>query len=256
LATEGFITINIDFEYNGIISENPVEFDSDRFSMNTVSREFENASSILELLNSLHNAEKNNLIFNNYSSYSVELKELQEFKTDILQRWNGEINLVGHSRGGGIALLAANRYNFVKKIALLAPIGYFDRYTDRLKAKWRNDKWLEFNDIMSKQQLRINASYIDDLDENKSEYDLLKIAENLSNPILIIHGENDLSVPVSESKELYNSFKKIEQNIRTNRNFVLLKKANHLFNINHPFEKSNSYLDEVCDLLNNFLKEK
>lgn len=254
-ASAGFISLNLDFEFNGLLSENPVQFDIEKFAENNVSKELENINFLLSLLNELHSAKTlQQVFFKNFAS--IENSDDFDILYKILkQKWNGKVSLVGHSRGGGISILAARENKIVEKIGLLAPIGYFDRYTPRLKAKWKDEGYLEFNDSMSKQMLKISADYIHDLEQNKDRFNIIELAETLANPVFIIHGENDLSVPLSEVEDLVNSLKKNEINQFTSRNFVIIKKANHLFNINHPFEKSNSYLEEVCDLLISFLKE-
>lgn len=254
-ASAGLISLNLDFEFNGILTENPVQFDIEKFAMNNVSKELENINFLLSLLNELHSAKSlQQDFFKNFAS--IENSDDFEILNKILeQKWNGKVSLVGHSRGGGISILAARDNNIVDKIGLLAPIAHFDRYTPRLKAKWIDEGYLEFNDSMSKQTLKMNSDYVLDLEQNKDRFNLIKFAETLANPVFIIHGENDVSVPLSEVEDLVNSLKKNEINQFTSRNFVIIKKANHLFNINHPFEKSNPYLDEVCDLLISFLKE-
>ncbi|OGU56077.1 MAG: hypothetical protein A2X64_05295 [Ignavibacteria bacterium GWF2_33_9] len=234
VAENSFISINLDFELNGIINENLVEFDTELFAENTVSRELQNAIDLISLIRNGAN------------------KELNFF---LSEKWNGDIHLLGHSRGGGIAILAANQLNGISKIGLLAPIGYFDRYTQRLKKQWMDNGFLEFKDLMSKQMLRMNSSYLIDLENHKDDFNILEIAPKLRNKVQIIHGEMDLSVPLKEVNELYKSFlKNIDYNSKTNCNFVLLQKANHLFNVQHPFESSNSILEDVCNLLVNFLK--
>jgi pimeloyl-ACP methyl ester carboxylesterase len=256
LANKGFPVINLDFELNGITSINPVQFDVEKFAENTVSNELKNASELINLLNKLHNDYDLSHKKTGDEEYYINDYQIAKLAKIIKPKWDGRINLAGHSRGAGISILCADRFDSIHTLALLAPIAHFDRYTNRLKAKWLTDGKLEFKDMMSNQILKMNSNYIADIEENKEEFNLLKTAEKLMNSVLIVHGTNDVSVPLSEPTELYNSFKKMEQNSATIRNFVLLQKANHLFNINHPFEKSNSYLDEVCDLLVNFFDEK
>lgn len=252
LAENGYLVINLDFEYNGIISENPINYDVDKFSKNTVSKELENASKIIELSNRLHNIDSHSKnIFEDIKGNSlINLKEVFD------DYWNGEINLIGHSRGSAVALLSALRYNEIKKIALLAPIGTFERFSARIIKKWKDEGFLEFNDSKSNQKLKMGMDYLDDIERNRDNFDLMNAAKKIENPVIIIYGSNDLSVSEKEVRELYESLTEKEQNFRTYRNFVFLEKANHLFNINHPFDGSNSYLDKVCDLLVTFLDEK
>jgi dienelactone hydrolase len=106
---------------------------------------------------------------------------------------------------------------------------------------------------MSKQILRMDADYVKDVIAKKEEYDLIKIIAKLPKKILILHGENDLSVPLEEVGKLVDSYTLNPISDEVQPYFVLLSKANHIFNVNHPFESSNQYLDKVCENLIDFL---
>lgn len=231
LANDNIITINLDFTLNGVISENPVVFDIERFARNTITQELDDARKLIKTLNN-----------------SKNIPQLKE----VLKDWNGEVILMGHSRGGGISMLLADEIK-TSKLILLGTISTFDRYTSRLKQEWLSKGYLEFNDIMNKQLLRMNSTYLIDLEENKEKFDLYKIARHLEIPVLFIHGENDISERAEKAKEIY---KIIQNNQKSNCNFVLLQKANHLFNVTHPFENTNLFLEEALNNIKNFLKNE
>lgn len=233
VAEMGLISINFDFSLNGIISENPIQFDVEQFAKNTISQEINDIDLLFSILQ-------------NKTLWSEDLKK-------SLENWNGKIILCGHSRGAGIAIITSSKYIEINKLVLLSPISNFNRYTPRLIQKWIDDGFLEFNDPSSGQKLRMNSDYIKDLLNNRFKFDLTKIIEILDLPVLIIHGDNDLSTPLKEGKELFENYQKNMENKNNRCNFVIINKASHLFNCNHPFKESNQYLDEAFQNIKDFI---
>ena len=233
LAYNGIITLNLDFSSNGVISENPILYDTDTFANNTISKEVQDVDLLLSIL--LNDSKENRAL------------------GQSLKNWNGQIYLCGHSRGAGIAIIAADKYREIQKVVLLSAISDFNRYTPRLINKWIEGGFLEFNDPQSNQKLRMNSTYILDLIENQEKYNLKKIMQRLDKPTILITAENDLTTPIRESNELIENYKKNQNNKKNHCNFVLIKKANHLFNCTHPFNGTNAYLDEVLQNVKEFL---
>ncbi len=233
VAESGNISINLDFSHNGIISENPIHFDVEEFAKNTVSQEIEDVDAFISLLN-------------NPSLWNEDLK-------NGLESWDGKIILCGHSRGAGVGIVTATKHILVERLILLAPVSDFNRYTPRMINSWIDRGFMEFNDPSSGQKLKVDAEYIKDLLDNSNKYDLTKVMHVLDLPTLIIHGDNDLSTSLREGKELFENYQKNKENKRNPCNFVIIKKANHLFNSFHPFKESNQYLDEVIDNIKDFI---
>ena len=66
-----------------------------------------------------------------------------------------------------------------------------------------------------------------------------KAVKGLDKPLLILHGTEDLTVPISEGEQIYNwSDKSITE-------FEKLATCGHTFDIVHPFEGSNKKFDLV-----------
>ncbi len=227
------IVINLDFSLNGILSEHPLRIDVDSFAKNTVSQEIQDGQFLINLLQD-----------NNCQSH-----EMQE----ILKNWNGKIILSGHSRGAGIALILANQNKLVEKVALIAPIANFNRYRDRFIKEWIQAGKIEFYDSQSQQTLRMDASYVQDIVANPTNYNLKSAAFSLGKDLLILQGENDYTVKQEEAYQIYKSFKENTENSQFACNFVLIEKANHLLNCSHPFESSNKYIEQAISEIIQFL---
>jgi pimeloyl-ACP methyl ester carboxylesterase len=80
---------------------------------------------------------------------------------------------------------------------------------------------------------------LDDFEQNKDRFNLLNCISKINLPILIVHGDQDLTVPLSEAYQL---------NEASNKNFtelVVIPSAGHTFNIVHPYTGSNPQFEQV-----------
>ena len=65
--------------------------------------------------------------------------------------------------------------------------------------------------------------------------------KELKKPLLIVHGEQDLAVPVKEAENLYGlSDKELTE-------LYLVPAAGHTFNIKHPFEGTNEKFESILE---------
>ena len=214
LSNKGFFVCAFNFSHNGI-GDNPIEFtEGEKFAKNT---------------------------------FSLEIAELSELIDAYLNGFWGKIEgskigLIGHSRGGGIALLTAFQKKIVNAVAVWASVSDFDRYSMRQKEQWRKKGYFEVINSRTKQIMRLNLSLLEDLEKNRSSLlNIEKSVSNLNRALLIIHGEQDLSVPVKEGERLYNI---------SNKNLTELIKipaTGHTFDIVHPYKGSNPKFDKVLN---------
>jgi pimeloyl-ACP methyl ester carboxylesterase len=117
----------------------------------------------------------------------------------------GPIGLVGHSRGGGVALLAAAGERFRGRVGALvtwAAIADADRFTPEQKAAWRRDGELPVVNARTGQRLALGLDGLRDLEANRAALDLAAAAGRRTAPWLIVHGEADETVPVAEAHRL------------------------------------------------------
>ncbi len=212
LSGEGYPVIRFNFSHNGI-GANSLDFtELDKFAKN---------------------------------SYSLEVAEL----TELIQAYEsgffgtavfGKIFLVGHSRGGAIALLTAGKFALVKGCVLWAPISTVDRYSERQKTDWIKKGYLEVLNTRTQQRMRLNKSFLEDIEMNKTtSLNILQKSSELNKPVLIIHGQQDLAVPPDEGEKLANSIG------NTFSDFIKIEKTGHTFDITHPFEKCSISFDIV-----------
>jgi dienelactone hydrolase len=160
------------------------------------------------------------------------------------------IGLVGHSRGGGLAVLGAARDPRVRVLVTWAAVAGFLRYTSGEMARWRRDGRFEVVNSRTGQVLPIGLPLLEDLVTNAAgALDVLAAAGRISVPWLIAHGRSDESVPVDEAERLARA----SGSPRTE--LALLEDAGHTFGARHPWAGSTPALDELLRRTTRFLGE-
>ena len=218
-ANKGFFVITFNFSHNGV-GENKTEFtELEKFAKNTFSREI------------------------------IELNEIiSAFRNDYFEvKGNTTLGLIGHSRGGAIALLTASKRNDVDAIVTWAAISKIDRYSKRQNQEWRKKGFFEILNTRTNQMMRLDVGLLDDIEKNSnSTLNVEKALENLNCPLLIAHGEQDLAVPISEAEQLYNWSDK------SRTEFYKLFSTGHTFDIVHPFNGTSEKFEKLLDKTTNF----
>ncbi len=213
-ASKGFFVLIFNFSHNGI-GEGKTEFtELDKFAQNTFSLELEELNEIIDA----------------YSGNFFKGKS------------NFKVGIAGHSRGGATSLLVSSYRKEIGAVVLWASISNFDRYTNRQKNEWRKKGVFEVLNTRTNQMMKLNVSLLEDIEKNKNGLlNLEQAAKNLNKPMLILHGEQDLAVPLKEAEQIYNwSNKEITEIIKVNA-------TGHTFGAVHPFDKSNPKLDFTLD---------
>ena len=220
-AEKGFFVLTFNFSHNGV-GDNIREFtELDKFAKNT---------------------------------FSIELAELNEVIDAYLNDFFGarsrrKIGMVGHSRGGGDSLIVSSKRNEISAVVLWAAVANFNRYSERQANEWRKNGFFEVLNTRTNQMMRLNVSLLEDIEKNKDDLlNLEKSAKNLNKPLLIVHGEQDLSVPLKEGEQIFNWSNKEKTE------FFRIKATGHTFDITHPFEGSNPKFDSVLEKTLNFFK--
>ncbi len=213
----GFGFCKFNFSHNGGMVENGIDFpDLDAFAENNYSKEVNDVQHVLNWL---------------------------EEELNVLP----EIHLLGHSRGGGIALLSAKDPRIASVITLSAICSVEQRFSDeQMMADWKEKGIRYVTNQRTKQQMPHNYSQAEDFLANRESLDIEKTCRNLQKPIMVIHGDKDTSVSIEEGK-------KIAQ--WTNTELCVIEDADHVFGASQPWEKDKlpEKLKEVCRKILGFL---
>jgi pimeloyl-ACP methyl ester carboxylesterase len=159
-------------------------------------------------------------------TYSVQVDDLLDVVLWCQARVDLPTFLVGHSRGGGVALLAAERVDHLCGVATWNAISRVDRWNDDIKAQWRRDGFQDVINARTKQVMRMSTRMLDDYDANRERLDILGAVVKLDVPLLVVSGGKDESVPSGESREI--------AAYARDAALVTIETATHTFNAIHP----------------------
>jgi alpha-beta hydrolase superfamily lysophospholipase len=159
------------------------------------------------------------------------------------QKWyDDKFFLVGHSMGSYcIAKYAAQNKN-VKSLILFSPkvLGEIFEKTDEMKImieEWKEKGFIEWESHSSPGVIkRKGYKYFED----GINHNLLKIAENIKCPVLIISGEEDEVIPIEQQKMLFDK-------ITSKKEIYIFKNGDH-----NLIGKENS--EELYNIINNWIK--
>jgi pimeloyl-ACP methyl ester carboxylesterase len=224
IASAGFCFIKFNFSHNGGTMENPIDFpDLEAFGNNNYTTELEDLNDVIDWVESYFH---NNLQVN-----------------------TNQICLIGHSRGGGIALLKASEDKRITKLVTLASVSDFGRRTATISdlKEWKEERVKYVLNGRTKQQMPHYYQFYENFKANEERLHIESAIKRIEIPMLIIHGDADTSVSINEAKELHqwNQSSQLE----------IIEGADHVFNTNHPWEKSklSSELKSVVKSAINFM---
>ena len=213
----GFLKYNV--SHNGGTTQNPIDFpDLDAFRKNSYPKELADLNSILELIRH-------------------EFSELPQ------------LFLIGHSRGGGIALLQSTNPN-ISKIASWAGISYIKERSPigEEREEWKRTGVYYRENGRTKQKMPHDYSQFEELLANEEGMDIEAFCRQSIVPTLVIHGSDDTSVHFNEGESIA-SWLKTE--------ITIIEGANHTFGSSQPWlEKSlPTHLQMVCEKTIHFFNQ-
>jgi uncharacterized protein len=183
------------------------------------------------------------------NSYSKEMEDVT-IMIDLIQTQipvGTELILSDHSRGGGDVLLASN-HPAISKIVTLAAISSVEkRFSDtKMMADWKEQGVRYVTNQRTKQNLPHSYSQVEDFLANKEKLSIEKACKNLQKPLLIIHGDQDVSVPIEEAYDISKW---------TNTSLKIIKNTDHVFGSTYPWnsKKLPQKLEEICNEIEKFI---
>lgn len=224
-AEAGFVFLKFNFSHNGGTFENPIDFpDLEAFGNDNYSKQMQDLENVI--------------------SFSLDNKD------QMPQINPNDISLIGHSRGGGIACLMANENDNISKLITWAGVSdYKSRFPNGEKLEqWKNDGVYYIKNGRTKQDMPHYIQFYEDFSANENRFNIKNSVENLEKPYLILHGEEDETVPIEEAKKLNSWCKHSEMK--------LIPNATHTFNTKQPWKKDvlSEELKKTADLSIEFLK--
>lgn len=218
----GFIKMN--FSHNGTTLDSPLEFnDLDSFGRNNFIIELEDVQTLIDKL----------------------------FKDEIIPEteWDKEkLILIGHSRGGSIAILKGSEDARIHAVVSLAGVADLRKFlNDRDIDLWRKGETVFVDNARTGQKMPLQPQFLESYLANKSRLNVISAASKLKH-FLIIHGSADSTVPVSDAFALKNS--------NPAAALKVIENADHTFGGKHPYRETSLPLNFkiACEWITEYLQ--
>ncbi|MCF4100564.1 alpha/beta hydrolase [Gillisia sp. M10.2A] len=205
-AEKGFFFLKFNFSHNGTTLDNPTEFmDIEAFGDNNYTQELDDIQYIIDWLMMPDFEYAQHLDYSN-------------------------LNLIGHSRGGGIATIkAAEEARISKLITLSAVSDFASRFPEEeVLEKWKEKGVSYIVNTRTKQQLPHHFQFYTNFKENEERLTISRATQALKIPHLIVHGSKDTSVSIADSGKYFewSPFPEL----------LLVEGADHVYGASHPWE--------------------
>jgi dienelactone hydrolase len=181
-----------------------------------------------------------------HNTFSAELQDLRRV-VDGLAAGElgaapaGPIGLLGHSRGGGMAVLHTASDPRIRALVTWAAISSVDRWPSDQRAAWRAAGTMPVTNARTGQVLPLYPDVLDDIERGDSGLDIEAAARRVAVPWLIVHGTADEAVALSEGERLAAAAPP-----KTTR-FVPVPEAGHTFGAAHPWRGAAAETERVMD---------
>jgi len=196
-TNEGFGFCKFNTTHNGGTIMNGIDFsDLDAFKKNTYTKEIEDVKCAIDWINAK------------------------------VSKWNG--HLIGHSKGGAVALIAGKKLKSIASVATWAAIASIgERFPIKLQLEeWKKNGVRYIKNGRTHQELPQSIDLYNDYKKNEKAYNLQDLCLNYVKPVFIAHGEDDNAVPIESGQRLA---------IWTQQSLYTISNANHVFQSKHPW---------------------
>jgi uncharacterized protein len=152
------------------------------------------------------------------------------------------LGLLGHSRGGGLAVLHAANDPRVRALVTWAAISSVERWVPAEQAEWRAVGTKMIGNARTGQQLPVYTDVLDDIARHATgALDIMGAASRLAVPWLLVHGYADESVSHLEGEALAAASGSPETRP------MMVEGAGHTFGATHPWRGDTPALRQVFD---------
>lgn len=218
-AKAGLVFVKFNFSHNGGTMEQPIDFpDLEAFGQNNYTKELDDIQTVV------------NFFTDPGFMYANEID-------------TENITIIGHSRGGGISIIAAKEDSRIKKFISWAGVSDFEmRFPKGFKRLvWRLRGVGFVENSRTKQKMPHYYQFYANFIKNRERLNIKRALETLTVPVLLLHGDHDDTVPLWEAENMK----------KWNPNAVLevIPGGDHVFGGKHPWDTNTlpTDMELVCD---------
>ncbi len=224
----GFHALRMDFSLNVMRGTSDKVISLEDFADNTLTREADDVADIVKAI------------------------AADEAFAPLREKCTGVIHVVGHSRGGGIAHVAAREMMgsdvILGNVVVWNSIGKWGRWTDRQRDVWLDQGYVEIENSRTGQTLKMNKTYLLDNEAHEDRLSLVRSSAQLGERLLYIHAEMDLTVNIAEIRRL-------QAAANTSADLVTIDGSTHTFGMVHNNENVTGSFTKVLDHTIRHLKQ-
>jgi pimeloyl-ACP methyl ester carboxylesterase len=210
-AQNGYRYLKFNLSHSGVNPDQPTDVnDLEVFAANTISKEMFDVDLVI-----------------NYALKNLSAKK---------------VLLIGHSRGGGLAILQAANHPSVEGLITWSAIADFSSlWKKEQEENWRKDGKIHVTNARTKEKMPLDVSLLEDFELNKATFDILNAAKKINIPWLIVQGDQDVNVPFETAQAL--------ANVNPSSKLLRIEDANHVYGASHPYtsETLPPHLFQVCE---------
>ncbi|MGI4834878.1 MAG: alpha/beta hydrolase family protein [Janthinobacterium lividum] len=205
-AEQGFVFIKLNLSHNGVVVGGTGDLeDLEAFGRNNFCLELDDLGTLLDALHAPGATPLPPTLLN-------------------LER----LYLIGHSRGGALVLLKASEDPRVRAVATWAAVAdLHPRWPAAVLAEWQRTGVLHVPNVRTGQQLPLYYQLAENYFAHLPRLDLPARLPSLHQPLLLVHGEFDETVPLAAAYQLKNQ--------KPDAELLVLSDAPHNFGGAHPW---------------------
>jgi len=187
------------------------------------------------------------------NSPSRELEDIERVRNALAGELHlpwldlGRLALLGHSLGGGVALVHAAQRGDYRALVGWGAVSSFRRFAPEVEALWRRQGYVEIPNLRTQEIHRLGPDWLQDLERNAARLDILAACARLATPTLLVHGGADEAVPAREAEALLAAFPPGRARLE------LLARADHTFQAVHPLRGVPASLEHALGVTADFL---
>jgi len=200
---------------------------------NFVKFNFSHNGTSLDDLSDIHDKEAfgNNNFEKELDDLGSVLDWLQDAKNPLSAVINpDEIYVIGHSRGGGIALLKTIEDSRIKKVTCWATVNDLEKFMlMNPMDEWRKTGVSWVKNTRTNIDFPLYFQFYENFYKHRDRFDLKKNLMKLDKPLLLLHGNQDKSVSMNDSQWIYDHV--------MHAIFIQVENGDHTFGGVHPWLK-------------------